>query len=87
MRRQQNKAFKSWRNVRRGPETSLSPEIMYDGTKNGFVVPGVTYSGTKILSDSGDVHTDAVYRPRGRFGMMQTVRKLGLRNIFVGLKA
>ena len=47
MRRQQNKAFKSWRNVRRGPETSLSPEIMYAGTKNGLVVPGVTYSGTR----------------------------------------
>ena len=43
IRRQQNKAFKSWRNVRRGPETSLSPEIMYDGSKKAFGTPGVTY--------------------------------------------
>jgi len=47
VRRQQNKAFKSWRNVRLGLETSLSPEILYAGTKNGFVVPVVTYSGTR----------------------------------------
>ena len=44
---------------------------MYDGTKNGFVVPGVTYSGTKILSDSENnmCRRQKIFRAIDRIGV------------------